>query len=439
MGEEIKTSGLTASEQKAFQRALKVHIMPGNVCQDTELSETAKIDLRRLNPTVLMQLLPWANNKAIQKEIASIVAEVRTGLKAGTLKQHGAHVKEIKPAKNTVDKYINIKEKQPEWLIDGYIPKNQITVISGDGGSGKSSVVCDIIASVTAENRAFLKRSELMPTRWKLGEKSGDVLLLNAEDSAEYVLKRKLRKAGADLARVNTVSVTSEDFNELKFGSEILEDIVKEVKPRLCVFDPLQSFIPVDVNMNMRNEMRNSLQAVMRLCDKYQTTVIIVSHTNKAQKVSGRTRIADSADLWDVSRSVMIVGDTGDGFRYISHEKCNYGKLQNSIIFSINDEGLPEFNGYSTKRDKDYISAKNAQPVKASPAKTEAKNFILAYLKDKGELVKAAELKAAALEAEISAMTYQRAREELQEEQAIILFAVGGGKAAPTKYIKLSE
>lgn len=48
---------------------------------------------------------------------------------------------------NTLDKY---EEKEPEWLIAGWIPKYQITVMCGDGGSGKTSVWCHICACLSS-------------------------------------------------------------------------------------------------------------------------------------------------------------------------------------------------------------------------------------------------------------------------------------------------
>ena len=86
----------------------------------------------------------------------------------------------------------DVEEREAEWLIPGYIPKGQINIIAGDGGAGKTTVWCDIAAAVSRGDTAFFGES--------LGGfaagKPHQVLVLSAEDSLEYTLRAKLRKAG---------------------------------------------------------------------------------------------------------------------------------------------------------------------------------------------------------------------------------------------------
>lgn len=50
----------------------------------------------------------------------------------------------------------DVEEKEAEWLISGYIPKGNITILAGDGGSGKTTTWCGIAAAVSAGKRVFL-------------------------------------------------------------------------------------------------------------------------------------------------------------------------------------------------------------------------------------------------------------------------------------------
>ncbi len=53
-------------------------------------------------------------------------------------------------------------------------------------------------------------------------------------------------------------------------------------------------------------------------------------HTNKRPGVSGRGRLADSPDLWDIARSVLMMGrckNSTEGQIYLSHEKSSYPNL----------------------------------------------------------------------------------------------------------------
>ena len=135
-----------------------------------------------------------------------------------------------------------------------------------------------------------------------------------------------------------------------------MADIIRHLKPDLCILDPLQAFLPADVNMAARSAMRNYLESLHELGMETGCTFLIVCHSNKRKCASGRDRLADSADLWDSARSVIMAGYTGeDDIRYLSHEKTNYDKRAETVLFTVTD-GLPVVTGRSDLHDSDYIS-----------------------------------------------------------------------------------
>lgn len=89
-----------------------------------------------------------------------------------------------------------IEEKSPEWLITDYIPRYQITTLAGDGGAGKTTIWCDIAAAVSSGNPCFLEVG--IPEEFSKAD-PGTVLFFSSEDSAEYTLRSRLRKAGAGI------------------------------------------------------------------------------------------------------------------------------------------------------------------------------------------------------------------------------------------------
>ena len=46
----------------------------------------------------------------------------------------------------------SVEEREPEWLVPQYIPKGQINVLAGDGGSGKTITWCGLAAAVSSGN-----------------------------------------------------------------------------------------------------------------------------------------------------------------------------------------------------------------------------------------------------------------------------------------------
>lgn len=313
-----------------------------------------------------------------------------------------------------------VQEKEAEWLVPQYIPKGNITILAGDGGSGKTTTWCGIAAAVSAGKRIFF---DATPDEFAACEQR-KVLFFSSEDSIEYTLRMRLRKAEANLSNIFSVSLQNEIFSEIKFDSPILENIIAKAKPALVIFDPVQSFIPSSVQMGQRNAMRSCLNPLIGLGEKYDCTFLVIVHTNKRQGVFGRNRVADSADIWDIARSVLIAGCTQDDRRYLSHEKSNYGELGATAIFNI-DEGVAVFEEYSDKHDKDFVQERDFNSYQA-PQRTDAEKFIMDFLKNGKRPTR--DLDEAAKAAGISSATLRRAKEQLRNRKLLGLSSEGNGK-----------
>lgn len=370
--------------------------------------------------------IPPLTDRELEKEVFPAITRYQKGTAPYQEKDYSrrsdwnAQPPKAKPGPVKLVSMDQVKEKEPEWLINAYIPKGQITVLAGDGGAGKTTIWCAIAAAVSSGSKCFLNQDNPFAGNCKPGK----VLFFSSEDTAEYTLVSRLRKNGAKLENVLSLSLADDAFSEIKFDSERLEEIIKEYRPELVLFDPLQSFIPPNIQMGARNAMRACLNPLIGLGEQYGVTFIIVVHTNKQSGMWGRKRIADSADIWDIARSVLIAGEGNDGLRYLSQEKSNYGPLAQTVLFKL-DSGKVEFESYTDKKDKDFVAAVSAATYQA-PARGDAKAFILDYLKegeketsDLDEMMKAQG---------ISKGTLIRAKADLKKEGQIIYFNRGYGK-----------
>lgn len=334
----------------------------------------------------------------------------------------------MKSYKLSVDQLDNIEEQTPEWLVLDYIPKYQITTLAGDGGAGKTTVWCALAAAISSGKRTFFE--SFLPEDWGNGE-GKKVMYFSSEDSTKYTLRRRLRKNGANLKNIITIGIDDERFREIKFNSPFLEQLLNAHRPALCIFDPIQAFVPPDIKMGDRNAMRQCLGCLLEYGEKYGTTFLIVAHANKQSGVWGRKRIADSADVWDLSRSVLMAGETNEkGVRYLSHEKSNYGPLGGSILYTIDDD-VVHFKAYSNKRDKDFITEVDYS-TRQAPQRDEAKDFILEFLKDGEKEV--AELDAMANAQGITKGTLTRAKSELKKDGKIRYRNSGSGRSCDKKF-----
>lgn len=272
--------------------------------------------------------------------------------------------------------------KEPEWLIPGYIPKYGITTIAGEGGVGKTSLWCSIVASITTGNQHFLVSGQNIPFQ----NKPENVVVFSAEDSWEYVLKRRLEANGADMNRISYMGANDERFVNLNFDGDLLKGIIETNRPDLVIYDPVQAFVPANLRMGDRNAMRKCFTPLIGFGETYRTTSIIIAHANKQSGVWGRKRIADSSDIWDSSRSVLMTGmvPNSENLRYITHEKSNWGKLEDSVLYELN-EGVPIFKGYTKKKDREFI-LEDSRNKNVAPAAEDAKEFILGTLEEQGQM-----------------------------------------------------
>ena len=143
-------------------------------------------------------------------------------------------------------------------------------------------------------------------------------------------------------------------------------------------------------------------------------------HSNKKQGVSGRARLADSSDIWDMARSVLMMGRAkNDGKIYLSHEKNSYARPQQTVLLHIDDvevEGVKTaravFDGYTDKKDADFIEERR---VRTAETRQDTRSAILNVLSESrlGSMANP-QLKSAVLqEIKCSEATYKRSYAEL--------------------------
>jgi len=198
----------------------------------------------------------------------------------------------------------------------------------------------------------------------------------------------ELLAAGADMNRV--LCLTADDYFQrtgqpLTLKDEALAKFAAKAGPLLLIVDPLQSFLPAGVEMASRNQMRSILLPLKAIAAAQQCAVLLVMHSNKKQGVSDRKRLADSSDIWDMARSVLMMGrSNSDGKIYLSHEKSSYSRPRQTVLLHIEDVELDGvrtaqavFDGYTDKKDADFIKEPR---VRQAQTKEDTRDAILNVL-----------------------------------------------------------
>lgn len=318
----------------------------------------------------------------------------------------------------------NVKPQEIQWLVPDLIPLGEISLLGADGGTGKGFWTAQLIACVTTG-----KTSGFFPVP---PAQTGRVLVLSGEDDPGKVLTTRYMAAGADMSKVHVMTADQyfiENDKILCVNDKALADFVDTIEPILVLVDPLQGFLPGNVDMGSRNQIRRTLTPLQAINIKHNCATLIVMHTNKKQGVSGRGRLADSSDIWDIARSVLIMGySKNDGKIYVSHEKSNYSEKQQTVLMHIENatvEGIKTaravFDGYTDKKDADFIEEKRFRLAQTKDDTTAAILNVLAE-SQLGSMA-SSELRAAVTkEIGCSQRTYERAYHSLVESGEVEKF-----------------
>ena len=325
-------------------------------------------------PAVNYKIDQWLNTckQAWQADPAAFMAAVNADAKQRKLALEGSAAQPGLLA--------DVPMQSVAWLVPQLLPLGEVSLLGADGGTGKGIWQAQLIAYVTAG-----KTSGFFPLP---PQQTGKVLLLAGEDDPGKVLKARLLAAGADMNRV--LCLTADDYFQrtgqpLTLKDEALAKFAAKAGPLLLIVDPLQSFLPAGVEMASRNQMRSILLPLKAIAAARQCAVLLVMHSNKKQGVSDRKRLADSSDIWDMARSVLMMGrSNSDGKIYLSHEKSSYSRPQQTVLLHIEDVELDGvrtaqavFDGYTDKKDADFIKEPR---VRQAQTKEDTRDAILNVL-----------------------------------------------------------
>ena len=159
----------------------------------------------------------------------------------------------------------DVAVEQVEWLLYPFIPYGKVTIIQGDPGEGKTTMVLQIIAKLTKGEPVLpVKKGEEEPT--EKANEPVNVIYQTAEDGLGDTIKPRLLAAGADCSKVLVIDDSEQPLTML---DERLEQAIRQTNARLIVLDPIQSFLGAEVDMHRANEIRPLMKRVSVLAEKY--------------------------------------------------------------------------------------------------------------------------------------------------------------------------
>ena len=290
----------------------------------------------------------------------------------------------------------SVEVEQIEWLLYPFIPYGKVTIIQGDPGEGKTTMVLQIIAKLTRgepilpvtdttkEKRSDEADSENTDSdvEGNIQEQSSispvNVIYQTAEDGLGDTIKPRLLAAGADCSKV---LVIDDSDLPLTMSDIRLEEAIVQTKAKMVVLDPIQGFLGAEVDMHRANEIRPLMKRVAVLAEKYHCAVILIGHMNKNSNGKSSYRGLGSIDFQAAARSVLIVGRVKDEpeVRVVCHTKSSLAPEGTSVAFRLDKN-----NGFEWIGEYDISADELLNGDGRGQKSRKAKEFLLEILANGG-------------------------------------------------------
>lgn len=267
-----------------------------------------------------------------------MMADVMDKLRAAGIVEHGD-----KPAPSRWTCAASLQGPAPvrQWLVPDLIPDRTVTLLGGDGGTGKSLIALQLAAAVATSGR-WIGRDV----------KAGGALYLSAEDDMAELHRRLESIAAAealDMATLNRLTVRSVAGEDALLGA--LDRQANSIKatplmgeldarlgadrPALVVLDTLADLFGGDENH--RAHARQFIGMMRGLALRHDCAVVLLAHPSLTGMSSGTGLSGSTA--WNASvRSRLYLDRSKEGSyepdpdaRILRCKKLNYGRTGGEI------------------------------------------------------------------------------------------------------------
>lgn len=284
------------------------------------------------------------------------------------------------------------------WLWFPFVPYGKLTIIQGDPGDGKTTLVLNIAAK--------LSNGEKIDANMNIDEPI-HVIYQTAEDGLADTVKPRLEKAGANCSMI---SVIDESEKSLSMLDERIEEAIVKTGAKLLILDPIQAYLGSGMDMNRANEAREMTKRLGMIAEKRECAIVLIGHMNKANGNKAAYRGMGSIDFFAVARSVLLVGriEGQPNKRAVIQIKNNLAEMGHSKAFTLSDKGF-EWNGDFDISVDELLAGTEPKETK----RTKAKELLLELGKE-NDMLPSSEIYQIGKENNISERTLDTVKSEMK-------------------------
>jgi hypothetical protein len=307
--------------------------------------------------------------------------------------------------------FSEIKAKPVAWLWSGRLALGKITLLSGDGGVGKTTVLCDVASRISV-GRLFPDGSPCP---------LGDAYFIGAEDGAEDTLRPRIDAAGGNPARIHLLrgpipkgSKIASPIDLSRHLTQLDKLLERNPEAKLLIIDPILDYLGDRCNSDKATDVRRVLGPLRELAERRQVSVIALNHLRKSKDGGSKSRSLGSGAFVQVARfEFRVIEDPSDPDRRLFGSVKNNLAKAPTLAFKI--EGTSDGAGFAVWEDKpveiEIAEAEADQGDENRSDLDQAVEWIRSFLSE-GE-VRASEAELQARKDGIKERTLRRARKRL--------------------------
>ncbi len=286
--------------------------------RNSQLCRLVGSHLARLGdtPELLQLAIAWGNRchprmkeSEVSKTVCNLVAKhLANSSDEAEVDQEQSHEAEL-----SISRFSEIESKEIAWLWVGRFALGKITLLTGEGGVGKSMLTCDMAARIS-KGINFPDGSSCP---------IGDVFFIAGEDGAEDTIRPRLDAARADVDRVHLIRgpipkgekyASSVDLS-LHMGK--LDRLLERYpESKLLIIDPIMDYLGTATNSDKATDVRRVLSPLRSLAERHNIAIVAMNHLNKRQGGHSKSRSLGSGAFVHVARiELRVVEDPEDANR----------------------------------------------------------------------------------------------------------------------------
>lgn len=199
-------------------------------------------------------------------------------------------------------------------VLGGGLVQGSLTLIGGDPGVGKSTLVLQLCDKINVEGKIL----------YVSGEESGTQIKLRAD---------RLKVTKNNIVFLGETSV------------ELIQNAIEDIVPSLVIIDSIQTMYSDEISSvpGSVSQVRECTAKIMQICKRQNISTIVIGHVTKEGAIAGPRVLEHMVDT-----VLYLEGERFLSYRILRGVKNRFGSTNEIGVFEMRENGLEEIDNPSS-------------------------------------------------------------------------------------------